>query len=175
MSRPTCSTCSPAARSRSSSAAVALWIDSRTIAPRRVTSLRTSSSSSWNALRVSGMVASTSLGSAPPARLEAVSETADGRDERRIGGVFLDLGPEAVDVDVEGLGVADVVRPPDPVDQRVAGEDPTGIGQEKLQQLELLERQSHVARAHDHLVAAGVEPHLADLEDLGGRDRFLLV
>src|SRR5438477_2343926 len=175
MSRPTRSTCSPAPRSRSSKAAVAPWIDSSTIAPSRVTSLRTSFNSSWNPLRVSVMVMSTSLVSAPPPRFEAVAEAADRGDERGVGGVLLDLGPEPLDVDVEGLGVADVVRPPDPVDQRVTGEDSAGVGQEQLEQLELLERQGDVARAHHHLVTVGVEPHLTDLEHLGRRRRLVLV
>ena len=49
-------------------------------------------------------------------------------------------------VHVEGLGVADVVRAPHPVDQLAAGEHPAGVAQEHLEQLELLERQLGVAR-----------------------------
>src|SRR3954452_20364391 len=48
-----------------------------------------------------------------------VAQAADGDDaagRRRFG---LDLRTQPLDVHVEGLGVADVIGPPDPVDQRV--------------------------------------------------------
>ena len=56
--------------------------------------------------------------------------------------VLLDLGSQPLDVDVEGLGVADVVRAPHPVDQRLAGQHPPGVGEQELEQLELLQRQA---------------------------------
>ena len=71
--------------------------------------------------------------------LELVPEPADGGDAGRPGRVLLDLRAEPLDVDVEGLGVPHVVGSPDPVDQGLAGEDPPGVGEEELQQLELLE------------------------------------
>ena len=65
---------------------------------------------------------------------------------------------------VEGLGVADVVGAPDPVDQRVAGEHPSGVVQQELEQLELLERQLHQLAPDHDLVALGVERDVADRE-----------
>ncbi len=65
----------------------------------------------------------------------------------------------------------DVVGAPHPVDQGLAGEDPAGVGQEELEQLELLERQLHALAADDHLVALGVERHVADAERLAARGR----
>ena len=53
---------------------------------------------------------------------------------------------QALDVDVEGLGVADVVGAPHPVDEHVAGEHPAGVLEQQREQLELLERQPHVGR-----------------------------
>ena len=62
------------------------------------------------------------------------------------GGIVLHLRAQALDVDVEGLGVADVVGAPHPVDQHVAGEHPAGVLEQQREQLELLEREPHVGR-----------------------------
>ncbi len=86
--------------------------------------------------------------------------------------VVLDLGPQPLDVDVEGLGVADVVRTPDAVDERLPGQHPAGVAHQQLQQFELLQRQRHLIAAQVDLVAAGVETQTADLEHLP--DRFLV-
>mgnify|MGYP003693955329 CR=1 FL=1 len=78
-------------------------------------------------------------------------------------GVGLDLGPQPLDVHVERLGVADVVAAPHPVDQRVARQHPTGVGQQQVQQLELLQRQRHVvAVGWSTRVLVGVEHDVAD-------------
>ena len=50
-----------------------------------------------------------------------VAETADGRDELWVTGIGLDLGSETLHVDVEGLGVPDVVVAPHTVDEIVPG------------------------------------------------------
>src|SRR3954447_11586938 len=81
----------------------------------------------------------TSTGSASD--LELVAEPPDGDEHRRMGRVGLELGAQPLHVDVEGLGVPDVVRAPEPVDQLSAGEDAAGVAQEQLEQLELLQRQ----------------------------------
>ena len=90
----------------------------------------------------------------------------------RVGrrGVALDLGAEPLDVHVERLGVAEVVRAPDPVDEHVAREHPARVRQQELEQLELLERQRGDLAAHPDLVARGVDPHVADLELVGPVD-----
>ena len=79
-------------------------------------------------------------------RVELVAQAAHGRQADRVGRVGLDLGAQALDVDVEGLGVADVVGAPDAVDQLAAGEHAAGVAQEVLEQLELLERELRRSR-----------------------------
>ena len=54
---------------------------------------------------------------------------------------LLVAGP--VRLDVERLGVADVVRAPDAVDQLAAREHPARVAEQQLEQLELLERERH--------------------------------
>ena len=64
---------------------------------------------------------------APPrARLvlELVAQPPHGEQVGRVRGVGLDLGPQPLDVDVERLGVADVVAAPHPVDELHPGEHP---------------------------------------------------
>ena len=78
--------------------------------------------------------------------LELVAEAADGHDVPGLGRVGLDLGPQPLDVHVQGLGVAHVVSAPDPVDELHPGQHPVGVAQQHLQQLELLERQLHLRR-----------------------------
>ena len=56
--------------------------------------------------------------------LELVAQPPHGDDVRRVGRVGLDLRPQPLDVHVEGLGVADVVGAPDPVDQLHRGSAP---------------------------------------------------
>src|SRR4051812_29018572 len=75
--------------------------------------------------------------------LELVAESPDRDDPRRVRRVVFDLGAQALDVHVERLGVAHVVRAPDPVDQRLAGQHPSGVLEQELQELELLQRQLH--------------------------------
>ena len=87
---------------------------------------------------------------------------------RRVG---LDLRPQALDVHVERLGVAEVVRAPDAVDQHVAGEHPAGVRQQELEQLELLERERHRdRRARTPRGAPASSAHVADLDDVGPVD-----
>ena len=93
-----------------------------------------------------------------PGQLEAVSDSSDGRDESRRPSVRLEVGAQALDVHVEGLRVADVVGTPDPVDERVAGEHPPGVLDEKQEQVELLAPQLHILAADHDLAAVGVHP-----------------
>ena len=46
-----------------------------------------------------------------------------------------------------------------------------GVGEQQLEQLELLERERHPLAAHRDLVAGGVEAHVADLEHLAAAAR----
>jgi hypothetical protein len=69
-------------------------------------------------------------------------------------------------VNVERLGVADIVGAPHAIDERVPGEHATGVLQQQLEQLELLQRQRHGFAPDQHLVTLRVEDHVADLECL---------
>src|SRR3954454_11527572 len=95
---------------------------------------------------------------ARPSGLELVAQAADGEQEGRVRRVGLDLGAQPLDVDVEGLGVAHVVRAPDPVDQLHAGEHAAGIAHQELQQVELLERQRDLRAVHRDHVPVDVHP-----------------
>ena len=83
-------------------------------------------------------------------------------DPGRAGRVGLDLGPQPLDVHVERLGVADVVAAPHTVDQRLARQHPPGVGEQQVQQLELLQRQRHLCAVDGDAVLVGVEDHVAD-------------
>ena len=87
-----------------------------------------------------------------------------------LGRVRFDLGPEPLHVDVQGLGVANVVGAPDPVDQLHPGKDAVGVAQQDLEQFELLERELHRITAnadyvplHVHPDRAGFQRRLGDL------------
>ena len=86
-----------------------------------------------------------------------------------LGGVDLDARPQPLDVDVERLGVADVVGAPDPVDQDVAGQNPAGVLDQELEQLELLAPQLD-------LLAPDEDPTLVEVDpDVTGLPRPLVV
>ena len=78
-------------------------------------------------------------------------------------GVDLDARPQPLDVHVEGLGVADVVGAPHPVDEHVAGEHPPGVLHQQPQQLELLAPQVHLLAAHVDPALVEVDPDVAGL------------
>src|SRR5699024_5433935 len=59
----------------------------------------------------------TSRGGSGAAGFELVAQAPHGHQVHRVPRVLLDLGAQALDVHIQGLGVADVVGPPDPVDQ----------------------------------------------------------
>ena len=80
------------------------------------------------ALRSGARCGSAATVRSAPRRLEPVAEAADRRDEHGLGRVLLDPRPQPLDVHVQGLGVADVVHPPDPVDQGVPGHDSARVG-----------------------------------------------
>ena len=81
------------------------------------------------------------------------------------------MGPEALDVDVEGLGVAHIVRTPHPVDEGVSGEDAPCVLDEQHQELEFLAAQVDLLTPDEDPVAIRVDPDTAHLEHptaLGG-------
>src|SRR6185437_16387296 len=64
--------------------------------------------------------------------VELVTQTADGHQVLGVRRIRFDLAPKPFDVDVERLRVADVVGPPDPVDELAAREYATGVAQQQL-------------------------------------------
>ena len=114
---------------------------------------------------ISSSAAASPLGGA--SSLELVAQPAYGQQVLRGRRVGLDLRPQPLDVDVEGLGVADVVAAPDPVDQLAAGEHPAGVAQQELEQLELLQRHRDAGAVDGHDVPVDVHPHRAGLEAAG--------
>src|SRR5687767_4545504 len=85
-----------------------------------------------------------------------VAQAADSDDPGWGGRLGLDLRPEPLHMYVERLGVPDVVRAPDAVDERLAGEHPAGIGEQDFEQLELFQWQSHDLASDGHLVSFGI-------------------
>ena len=71
--------------------------------------------------RASARSTTTCCRAGPAQPLVPVADAAHGDDPRRGAGSVLDLRAQPLDVHVEGLGVADVVAAPDPVDQRRRG------------------------------------------------------
>ena len=67
-------------------------------------------------------------------------------------------------MDVEGLGVAHVVRTPHPVDERVAGEDAACVLDQQHEQLELLATQVDLLAPDEDPVTIGIDPDTAHLE-----------
>ena len=70
-------------------------------------------------------------------RVDAEPHAPDGDDEMGLGRVGLELGPQAVDVGVEGAAVRQVAVGPQQVDELGAGADPAGRGEQDGQQVEL--------------------------------------
>src|SRR5665811_2174738 len=62
--------------------------------------------------------------------LELVPQTAHGDDVLRVRRVRFDLGTQTLDVDIQGLGVTDIVTSPHPVNQLCPGQHPAGVAQQ---------------------------------------------
>src|SRR5215469_4622350 len=70
---------------------------------------------------------------------EPVAHVADGADQRFV--LRAELGAKPPDMDVDSSGTAEVVVAPDLLEQLGSAEHPAWMLRQKLQQLELLERQ----------------------------------
>src|SRR5438445_8216865 len=151
-------------RSASRKASVPAWTASDTRAPRRTTSSHSSLSSSWNAFLVSGRGGPPHL--SPGRRLEPVADAPDGGQQAGAGRVGLDLAAQALHVYVQCLGVAHVVGTPHLVEKGLPGENPSGVGHQRLEQLELLAGKGDLLASHGQLVAGDVEADVTDLEHL---------
>jgi len=62
-----------------------------------------------------------------PLALELVAEPAHRHQVYGVGRVAFNLGPQPLDVDIERLGIADIIRAPDPIDQLSAGQHPPAV------------------------------------------------
>ena len=74
------------------------------------------------------------------------------------------MAAQTLDVHVEGLGVAEIVRAPHPVDQDVAGEEAPRVLHQEREQLELLAAEMDLVAADEDQVAIGVDLDAAGLE-----------
>ncbi len=102
-------------------------------------------------VRVAGCDRASSVG------IEAEPDPAHGDDVLGVGGVRLELGPQPVDVGVEGPGVRQVAVGPQEVDELVTGADPPGRREEHGEQVELASGQVGVVTADGHLPAQEVD------------------
>src|SRR5947209_248864 len=97
---------------------------------------------------------------------EAVAEPSHGHQVGRRLRVALDLLPQPLDVDVEGLRVTEVVGSPHLGDQEITGQQSPLPPDEQRQQPELLGCEPHLLAPHPHLVALHVELHRAAAQHL---------
>ena len=74
-------------------------------------------------------------------------------------------------MDVEGLGVTDVVGAPHAIDQLCTGQHASRVAHEKFEEVELLERHRDRLAAHRHHVTVHVHAHRARLDR--GRQQLL--
>ena len=100
-------------------------------------------------------------------QLVLVPQTSDGDDPGRPGRLGFHLCPQPFDVDVQGLGVANIGLAPHPIDQRMSGQHPPGVDHEVVQEFELLEGKLHLLASHEHLVTIDVDRDVADHGGIG--------
>src|SRR5580658_5502712 len=98
------------------------------------------------------------------ARIEAVAGAPDGDDVARLGGVGLDLLPEATDVHRDGAAVAE--RAPDQLEQLVAAEHLTRMRNEHAQERELARGEIDLPSLAADLVRGQVDSELAEAKHL---------
>ena len=70
---------------------------------------------------------------APTSRVVLVTEPTHGDQVNGVRRIGFHFGPQAFDVNVQRLGVPDVVRPPHPVDELRASEHSPGIAHQDFQ------------------------------------------
>src|SRR3954471_12311972 len=97
-------------------------------------------------------------------RLELVADSTNGHEGSGLRRFGLDLGAQSFDMDVERLGVTDVVGAPDAVDQLTAREHPSRVAQEQLEQLELLERERDLLPVDRNDVSFDIHAHWTGLD-----------
>src|SRR5215213_9158005 len=86
-------------------------------------------------------------------------------DEGRMGGVDLDLAPEALDADVDQAGVAQVGVVPDPLEKEGTGEHLPGTAGQLEQQTELGRGQAQVDAPQGDRHAGRVDGQVAEAQD----------
>ena len=104
--------------------------------------------------------------SAHPDVAEAVADAAHGQDQLGLARVPLDLLAQVADVDVDRARLAVVGAAAEPLEQLPARKHAARRGCEHPQELELDERELHLAAAHLDGAPGDVDPHLARLDQL---------
>jgi len=97
-------------------------------------------------------------------RDQPVSDAADGLDGRP---VVAQLLPQLRDMDIDGPRLAREVRPPDVLQEAIAGQDDPGVARERGKQVELARPQLEAALADRGLAAPAVDAQRADLDRAG--------
>src|SRR5262245_55647190 len=120
-------------------------------------------STTTTSLRGAAMLHSTAVESG----LVLVAKPPQRHDVPWVGRVFFNLGAQALDVDVQRLGIADVVRSPHPVDQLHPREHASGVAEQHLEQLELFQWKLQGLSADGHDMAFDVHAHWSAFEHRG--------
>src|SRR4051812_25187129 len=87
-----------------------------------------------------------------------VARPPHGHDQGRVRGVRLDLRPQPPDRDVHQPRIAEVVVAPDPVEERLPGEDLAGMLRELGEQVELRAREADLDAVARHGPSRRVDP-----------------
>src|SRR5207253_1576860 len=88
---------------------------------------------------------------------QAVPGATHGEDVPRLLGLWFELLAQVADVDVDRARVPICAVAPDRPEQLLAVEQPAGIGHQRVEQLELGERESHGAAVDHHLALRAIE------------------
>src|SRR3954451_12080151 len=97
---------------------------------------------------------------------EQVTDPAHGEEELGLFGVALELLAQMADVHVDGSGIAVLGVPPDVLEQRLAGENPTGRAGERTEDLELDIGDADLLLAQGDHAAAEVDLEVALVDRL---------
>src|SRR5947209_16954050 len=98
--------------------------------------------------------------------LEAVARAANGEDQLGVLGPLFELFSQVADVDVDRPRVAVGAVAPDRAQELLAIEQPSRLGHQPGQQLELREGEPHGLAANGHLAVAAIDLDRAHAEDL---------
>src|SRR5579884_2703936 len=97
---------------------------------------------------------------------QAIAGAPHGQDVARLLRLRLELFPQMADVDVDRAGIAVCAVAPDRAEQLLAVQQPARVAHQRVEQLELGERQAHRAALDLHLALGSIERDRADRQQL---------